>query len=302
MSKPYSGPWVIRTLLFVAGHIDRHIEKAFASHADCLVLDLEDAVPESKKEKARRLITSKVGDYRGRHIPVFVRVNSRESGMTLNDLESVACEEVDGFILPKIYRADDVIWFEVQLARKEKDLGLPAGHFDVIALMETPEAIQKAHEIAYASSRIIGLLFGHADFLVMMRGSKGSDARGILVPRYLVSMAARAAGIIPIDTFYPSVHDDEGLRNHISLAQVFGYEGMLLMSPSQIDIARERYTPSHGQVLEARNMLALKSKAESLERAIMEIDGVFISPPGVRDARKLIERFDAIEAFEAQRG
>lgn len=302
MTKPYPGPWILRTVLFTAGHIDRYIQKAFTSDADCIVLDLEDAVPESKKEFARNNIVEHAARHVDTKYPVMVRINSMESGITLLDLDRVACKEIGGFIYPKAYRADDVKAFAAQLTLKERVLGLDHGHFDIVVLMETPESILNALEIATASPRVIGLLFGSEDFLADMEGLHGPDGRSFLCPRHIISMAARAAGIAAIDTPYVQVRNDEGLRVHVSQARELGYEGMLVMTPRQIGIAREMYTPAEEKVEEAREMLRLAAEASAADRGIAVSGGVFVSPPTLKRAKNLLKRSDAITAFEEFRG
>ncbi len=302
MTKPYPGPWILRTVLFTAGHIDRYLQKAFTSDADCIVLDLEDAVPESKKGFARNNIVECATKHLNSKYPVMVRINPMESGLTLLDLDQVACKEIDGFVYPKAYLADDVKAFDAQLTLKEQVLGLEHGHFDIIVLMETPESILNAYEIATASPRVVGLLFGSEDFLADMEGSHGPGGRPILCPRHIISMAARAAGIAAIDTPYVQVHDDEGLRTHIAQAKELGYEGMLVMTPRQIDIAREMYTPAETKVEEAREMVKLAEEAVASDRGIAVSRGVFISPPTLKRHKNLLRRYNAIKAFEEFRG
>ncbi|MBN1429119.1 MAG: CoA ester lyase [Anaerolineae bacterium] len=302
MAKPYPGRWILRTLLFTAGHIDRYIEKAFATDADCIVLDLEDAVPESKKAFARDNIVEHAKRHRTTKYPILVRINPLESGMTLLDLDRVACQEIGGFVYPKAYCAADVEAFDSQLTLKEKTLGLEHGHFEIIVLMETPQAILKAFEIATASSRVIGLLFGSEDFLTDMEGFHGPDGRSMLCARHIVAMAARAAGIAAIDTPYVQVHDIDGLKVHIQQAKELGYEGMLVMTPRQIEVAREMYTPAKNEVEEAREMVKLAEEAAAADRGIAVSKGVFISPPTLKRQKRLLSRYEAIEAFEEYRG
>jgi citrate lyase subunit beta / citryl-CoA lyase len=302
MAKPYPGQWILRTLLFAGGHIDRHIEKAFTTDADCIVLDLEDAVPESKKAFARDNILEHASRHRASKYPIFVRVNPMESGMTLLDLDRVACQEIGGFVYPKAYCAADVKAFDAQLTLKEKTLGLTDGHFDIIALMETPQAILQAFEIATASSRVMGLLFGSEDFLTDMEGYHGPEGRSMLCARHIVAMAARAARIAAIDTPYVQVHDVEGLKVHIEQAKELGYEGMLVMTPRQIEVAREMYTPAENQVQEAREMVRLAEEATAADRGIAVSKGVFVSPPTLKRSKRLLRRHEAIEAFEEYRG
>lgn len=298
MREKFNGPLVLRTLLFTAGHNEKYINKAFTTDADCIVFDLEDAVPGSKKTLARvmikKILQSDIIDNR----PLFVRINPLDTGLTLLDLDETACGSLDGFIYPKAYNEDDIKVFAAQLALKEKHLGLKNGHFDIIVLMETPEAILNAKEIAFASPRVKGLLFGSEDFLADMEGSHGPGGRSLLAPRNIVSMAARAAGIIAIDTPYVHIQDEDGLHEHIQQAKELGYEGMLIMSPRQLSIAKAAYTPSSEDVLNARKIVKLAEEATRQDRGIARYNDIFISPPTLRQVIKILERHEKIIAFE----
>jgi citrate lyase subunit beta/citryl-CoA lyase len=181
---------------------------------------------------------------------------------------------------------------------KEKTLGLRDGYFDIVVIIETPLAVLRAYEIAVASPRVIGLLFGCEDYLTDMLGTHGPEGRSLLCPRHIVAMASRAAGIVPIDTPYVQVHDDEGLKKHITQANELGYDGMLVMSPRQIDIAKVMYTPSEETVREAQEMVELAAEAASENRGIAVSKGIFISPPTLKRAEKILKKQAAIKAFE----
>jgi citrate lyase subunit beta/citryl-CoA lyase len=285
-------------MLFTAGHNEKYISKAFSTQADCIVFDLEDAVPEGHKVKARTMIREVLKSDHKNKRPLFVRINPLESGHTLVDLDEVACSAINGFIYPKAYNADDIIVFDAQLSLKEKHLGLENGYFDIIVLMETPESILNALEIAKASKRVKGLLFGSEDYLADMGGSHGTGGRSLVCPRNIVSMAAKAAGIIAIDTPYVHVGNEEGLREHIIQARELGYDGMLIMSPRQIEMATQLYTPSPEEVKNARKMVELAEEAVKANRGIAMFDNVFISPPTLRQVKSLLNRYDQIEQFK----
>ncbi len=298
MAKRYDTPWILRTLLFTPGHNEKLIQKALQSNADCVVLDLEDAVPENSKQKAREVIRKILTNINNKNQTIMVRINPLESGLTLLDLDEVACHNLDGIIFPKAYCADDLKAFDAQLSLKEKTLGLKAGHFDIIILMETPRSILNAYEMAAASPRVIGLLYGCEDFLTDMEGSHGPGGRSLSVPRHLIAMAARAAGVIPIDTPYVKIKDEKGFEDHIIQGKELGFEGILVMTPRQIDIANRLYTPSNEDVKQARHIITLASEASEESKGIAVSGNVFISPPTLKRAQKILNRMNAINDFE----
>ncbi len=289
--------WLFRSVLFTAGHNARYIQKAIASVADCIVLDLEDAVPSASKPDARRLVRETL-EQRDTHVrPVFVRINPFDSGLHLLDLEGVACGGLTGFVYPKCYGPEDIKAFDVMLRMKEEMLGLPADHFAIIVLMETPQAVWYSYAIATASPRVVGLLFGCEDFIADMEGRHDSEQLSLLVPRHLVAMGARAAHVVPIDTPYVQVKDDEGLVRHITRAKDLGYEGMLVMTPRQISIANEYYGPSVTELQEAQEMVRSADEAARDGRGIAVVRDQFVSPPTLKGARKVLARRDAIADF-----
>jgi citrate lyase subunit beta/citryl-CoA lyase len=297
MSKKYPGPWIMRTMLFTSGASQKYITKAFETAADCIVLDLEDAVPESEKQTARVMTRDTLGSSLLDKRPVFVRINPMETGHTLIDLEAVACEQLSGFVYPKAYSAKDVEAFSAQLALMEMKLGLPRGHFEVVVLIETPQAVLSAFEIARSSSRVIGLLYGCEDYLTDMRGSHGPAGRSLLVPRHLVAMAARGVGILPIDTPFVKVHDAHGLEEHMQQAKELGFEGMLAMSPRQIEVARMNFSVTAAEREWAQQ---IRDAAAETGRGISVRQDLFVSPPTLRRAKNMLERWDHILKFEKE--
>jgi len=294
----YKGKFVARTLLFTAGHNWHYLEKAFASDADVIVLDLEDAVPASKKREARLTIKKVLASHLPDKRPLFVRINPMETGDTLRDLDEVADARLFGFVYPKTNNGRDIEIFDAQLTLKEKNLGLESGHFKVIALLETPESVLNAFEIAKASKRVVALLFGSEDFLAEIEGEHGIEGRSIQTPRHMISMAARAAGVVPIDTPYVKIGDVEGLVRHVQQAKELGFEGMLVMTPKEIELVKNRYTPSDLEVQKAKDIISLAEETNLADRGISVKQGLFISPPTVSRARKLLKRMEKIETFE----
>jgi citrate lyase subunit beta/citryl-CoA lyase len=155
--------------------------------------------------------------------------------------------------------------------------------------------------MATASKRVIGLLYGCEDYLTDMEGFHGPEGRSLLAPRHLISMAARAAGIVPVDTPFVQVKDEAGFEKHITQGRELGFEGILVMTPRQIEIARRMYTPSDEEVKEARHIVTLASQASEDSRGIALAGNVFISPPTLKRAQKILRRLDAVNGFESFR-
>lgn len=299
MTKPYEGKWVIRTFLFVPGHINEMMVKAAGTDADCVALCLEDAVPYLEKPNARKKIREVLESGIYRKKTVFVRINPIDTGLTLKDLEGVACKELNGFVYPMAYTPDDIKSFDAQLSLVENQLNLPTGHFSIIVLIETPLAVLNAYKIAKASTRVVGLLFGCEDYMAEMESRYSKEEMSLFTPRSLVAMAARAAKIVPIDTPYVKVYDLEGLKRFATLGRDLGMSGMLVMTPRQIETVRECYTPSKEDIAYAADVVRIADKVEKEGKGIAMINNKFISPPTLKHAQKLLEHVEAIQNLES---
>ena len=298
MKVKHTGKLIHRTVLFTAGHNEKYLKKTFSTDADAIVFDLEDAVPYNKKDEARKILKEFLSKPLPDNRPIYIRINPLNSGYTLLDLDATICPNINGFLYPMTNSAQDVIIFAAQLSLKEKQLNLPNGYFDIITVIETPAGVLNIQEIAKSSKRVIGLLFGSEDFLAEQEGNHGENSEGINVPRHLISMAARAVNIMAIDTPYVNVGDFEGLKKHIKKAKNLGYNGMVVMSPRELPIIKELYTPSNTEVEYANKIVRLSEEAVKGNRGIVISDGVFVSPPTLKASTKTISRVNAIKEYE----
>ena len=298
MKTKYSGKLVHRTVLFTAGHNKKYLEKTFSTNADAIVFDLEDAVPYDKKEEARNILKEFLSKDLPDNRSIYIRINPLHTGYTLLDLDATICPNINGFLYPMTNSAQDIIIFDAQLRLKEKQLNLPKGYFDIIAVIETPSGVLNIQEIATSSKRIVGLLFGSEDFLAEQEGNHGKDSEGINVPRHLISMAAKAANIMAIDTPFVNVGDFEGLKRHIEKGKNLGFNGMVVMSPRELPIINELYTPNKQEVDRAKKIIQLSEDAAKENRGIAISDGIFVSPPTLKAANKTINRLNSIIEYE----
>ena len=282
-------------MMFVPGHREKLIQSATRSVADALILDLEDSVkPEPNKQVARDMIQKYMdsGSFKG--YEVFIRVNDRESGHLLKDVLQLSIEGVTGFMYPKAVTGKDIYFFDKLLETVEAEKGYAKGTFRIVPLIETAAAVLNAQDICQASGRVIALAFGCEDFISDLEGVHDHDGVSLSTPRALIAMAARANGVIPIDTVHINVHDLEHLEKNITLARLLGFEGMLILHPKEIELAHRYFSPSEKEVDDAREMLRLSEEASKENIGVAVVNGKFIGPPMVVAAKKLLKKHDAI--------
>lgn len=282
--------------MFVPGHNEKLLISANKSEADVLLLDIEDSVqPFSNKELAREKIVEKLQYGFFKNHLVIPRVNDRESGHLLKDVQALTIEGVDGFMYPKSYTGKDIFFFDKLLETIEYEKDLPIGSFKIIPLIETSAAVLNAQEIIQASDRVIGIAFGCEDFITDLEGIHDNDERSIFSPRAMIAMAARANGVIPIDTVHIKVHDLEDLEKNLKIARELGFEGMLVLHPKEIDLVHKYFSPSKEDINEAKEMLRLKEIAEKDNKGVAILNGKFIGPPMVSAAKKTLHKAKLIQ-------
>lgn len=286
-------------MMFVPGHNERLLISASRSFADALILDIEDSVrPVSNKQIARDMIKKKVTSGLFKNFRVFPRINDRESGHLLKDVYSLTIKEITGFVYPKAKRGEDIYFFDKLLETIEYEKGMPIGAFKIVPLIETAAAVLNAQDICLASNRVIAIAYGCEDFIADLEGIHDREGKSLLVPRAMIAMAARATGVIPIDTVHISIHDLDDLEENVKLAKILGFEGMLILHPKELEIAHKYFSPNEKEVEDARVMLQLFEEAEKMDKGVAVLNGKFIGPPMVIAAKKTLEKAKLIKQKE----
>lgn len=287
----------LRTLLSIPGNRQNMIEKARALPADVLVLDLEDSVPLAEKAKARAMVRNSIAGLAGKGQMVFVRINSLASGYGRQDLEAVIVEGIDGISLPKPGSSDEVRQAVAIVERLEDERGIKQGHIKLIPWIETAKGLLSAFDIASASPRVVGISLGAEDFTLDTGIRRSEEGDELLLPRFMMAIAAKAADIIAIDTPYNDFTDEEGLLREARLARSLGFEGKFVIHPSQIEPVNQVFRPSEEEVAQAKRIDEAFKAAEAQGFASTSVDGKMIDIPQAQRARKLLE----IAHFIAQR-
>lgn len=285
----------LRSLLFVPGHRGTWVEKAVASGADGLILDLEDSVPtdlkaEGRAEVARSVIRLRESDSR---VGVYVRLNALDTGMAGDDIEAVAIPGLDGFVLPKTFGPDDIVRFDALVTLFEARNGVAAGTLEFICALETAEAYAACEEIAVASPRVATLFAGTARDADVSRSIGFQFTPGGQETLYLRSralLAARSRGLeFPLVGVWQDLADPEGARNFSVQNRELGFRGQVLIHPSHVKIANEVFSPSKFEVDFYAGMIAAFEQAETRGAAAVRYEGMHIDYAHVKTAREVLE-------------
>ncbi|MDQ4002303.1 MAG: CoA ester lyase [Actinomycetota bacterium] len=266
---------LFRSYLYAPGNDPRKIEKALASEADAVVLDLEDAVAPNRKEEARESVSEVLRSRPAK--PVFVRVNAPGSALAEEDIEAISGPHLSGLRLPKTESAEAVRG----VAERLETLGCEAG---IQCLIESALGLELAPEISRSHERVVGISLGEADLAADL-GVR--DEAGLLYARSRVVATARAAGLPgPVQSVYTNVRNTDGLRQSTEAGKKLGFLGRSAIHPAQIPAINEVFTPTEEEVAEAEGLLArLEESAGKGTGAFVLEDGRFVDKAVVESAR-----------------
>ncbi len=259
-----------RSILFVPGDRAERLEKARASGADMVVIDLEDAVLPDRKVAARDTIHDALAGLTEPRF--FVRVNSLDTAWHADDVRALASlPGVAGIMLPKAERAAD-------FAAMHEASGKP-----LHALVETVAAILNLADLVTAPG-LVRLSFGTVDF----QADAGIDGDGVEIDpvRTQIVLHSRNAGLAaPVDGVSTNLADDVALARDTDHARRFGFGGKLCVHPRQVGIVNAAFLPSDADIDWATRVIAAIDGAFGA----VAVDGKLIDKPVVARARRLLE-------------
>lgn len=291
----------LRSAMFVPGYTRKFLDKATGFRSDAILLDLEDSVPLPYKADARTFVREYL-DADKFPQQTFIRVNDIDSGMLTKDLEATLHENTDGFMFTKVRDENDIIYFDKLLSQYEHDLGFETGKFKMLPLIEMGSAILRAHQIAMASERMIGLAFGGEDYLTDLDGLHKEHGTSLIVPRSLIVIASRSAHIDVLDTPYLDIRNGSGFRKEVEQARELGFSGQLVLHPTQIEVANEIFSPSDEEINEAGRIVAAIEESSEKGQGTTLLDGKLVGPPMLKRARKVLAKAERIRLAEEKHG
>jgi citrate lyase subunit beta/citryl-CoA lyase len=286
--------------MYVPVNVEKYVDKAHARGADCLQLDLEDSVPASEKDAARKLVPAAAKRVRRGGGDVVVRINSPYE-VTVKDLDASICQDVDGIAITKVQSAEHVKRIDDYISDLESKRGLRAGHTRLIAMIETPGAFFQMPAIAQSSARLAAMNIGGEDF-ALENGMEPTEET-LLMPKQQMIFAARSGGLMPLG-FIASVAafgDWDAFGAMVRRSRQFGFMGAGCIHPGQVPIVNREYSPSAEEAAIARRVIEENAKAEAAGRASFAIDGKMIDVPVDLRAKLYLEWADRVAARDAEK-
>jgi citrate lyase subunit beta/citryl-CoA lyase len=286
----------MRSFLFVPADGGKKLDKAMASGADAVIIDLEDSIAPQAKAAARKsaaAFLTEVGKS-AEHPHLLVRVNGIATGLIDEDLDAVAGARPDAIMLPKAEGGASIIHVDAKLTACEAIAGLPDGSIKILAIAtETAPALFLAGTYAGASSRLEGLTWGAEDLSADLGAETNRDGDGQFLDPYRMARAlclagAAAARVPAFDTVTPDFRNADLLRREAEEARRDGFQGKIAIHPAQVPIINEVFTPTPAAVAQARAIVAAFDANPG--KGAVAIEGVMYDRPHLARASRVLAR------------
>lgn len=278
----------MRSKLFVPGARPELYAKALAGDADALSFDLEDSVPQERKDEARRAVAGFLHSDALRACAklIIVRTNAPGTACFDADIEVAACTEVGLVNLPKIESAKAVQAVAERMQRIEAANGVrhPPG---LLVNIETPRALRNAAAIAGAHPRVAGLQLGLADLFEPL-GIDRSDAANVHAVLFAVRMAAAEAGVFVLDGAFAAIDDAPAFEAEARMARRLGFTGKSCIHPRQVPLANRIFMPTQQERAAAERIVAAASAAANAGRGAFVVDGRMVDLPFLKRAQAIV--------------
>ena len=274
---------LFRTYLYVPGSKPDVVEKAFNSDADCIVIDLEDAVHPDKKVDARNFVAEFIAA--GATKPFLVRINNLESKWGKADLEAIALPGLAGIRIPKVESVDTVKQAADILNKAKSDA-------QIHLLIESAKGVGQLSALASSDPRVAAISLGEADLLSDLRAT---NDEALKFCRNALIVAARAAGLKqPSQSVYANTKDLVGLRESTVHAKETGFFGRSVIHPNQIDTVNEVFTPTQQEYEKALEILSVFEQIQKSGESVMALpNGEMIDPANIYHAQFMVKLFES---------
>jgi citrate lyase subunit beta / citryl-CoA lyase len=291
-----------RSLLAVPATRRKMVEKALASEADAVFLDLEDAVAPGSKAAARGDVASALKELNWRGRPTLFRANALDTPYFYGDLIEVvedAGDSLDAILIPKVNRPEDLYAVSTLLSQLEQAMDLDRDRIKLEAQIETAEGLANVDSIARATDRLTALHFGPGDFAASVGMPQTSigvmDEWDEVYPGHRfhyamqrIVVAARGAGLRALDGPVADYRDEEGLRRSCLIARSLGFDGKWCIHPAQIGIVNEVFSPTEREVEWAKKVVAAYEEANAAGSGSVSVDGQMVDAASIKLARNTL--------------
>ncbi|MGA2056368.1 MAG: CoA ester lyase [Bradyrhizobium sp.] len=288
-------PHLCRSWLFLEGANEGVLGRAPESGADVLIQELEDFTPPALRPAARALAPDLYASWRSAGAMVAVRVNPLDQD-GMDDLAAVMRGAPDIVALPKVAEPHHVTRLDEAVTRFERDYGIPQGSTALLPNIEFARGLVQTVAIAKASRRTTACLIASEDMAADLGAERGSDGLELAYCRQRFLVECVAADVVAVDCPY-TFSDTDGLAREARWARRLGYVAKSLVDPAHAGIINGIFSPDEDELSRASRLVAAFDTARAAGQARVELDGALVELPAYHNARRLLARGKALQAF-----
>jgi citrate lyase subunit beta / citryl-CoA lyase len=275
-----------RSRLYLPGNEPKYFINAGLHKPDGIILDLEDSVSHTQKDAAQLLVRNALRSVDFYGCERMVRINQLPKG--LDDLKFIVPHNVNVILIPKCESAQQVKQVEKEVQKIKTQFKIKSDIY-YMPIIESAQGVIKAYEIASASKNNCALAIGLEDYTADIGTQRTDEGKESFLARSMVVIAARAAGIQPIDTVYSDVTNMDELRESVIEAKSLGFEGKGCIHPRQVKVVHEAFAPTEKEIEKAKKIVLAFEEAEKKGLGVVSIGSKMIDAPVVKRAQKTIE-------------
>jgi citrate lyase subunit beta/citryl-CoA lyase len=190
-------------------------------------------------------------------------------------------------LVPKCENAETLRAVDEKIKEIKKREGQPQTVF-LMPIIESAGGVERAYEIATATKNVVALAIGLEDYTADLGVQRTKEGKESLYARNRIVVAAKAAGIQPIDSVFSDVGDMEGLLSNVLSSKAMGFEGMGCIHPRQIAVIREGFSPDSDEIEKAKRIVLAYRDALDKGLGVVALGSKMIDPPVVARAEKSI--------------
>ena len=272
--------------LYLPGNTPGLMINAGLHSADGIILDLEDSVAPEKKDEARILVRNALRQINFYGAERMVRINQGVRG--LEDLHSIIPHNVNLVLLPKCESADYIKQVEEEIAGIKKKFNLKNQVF-LMPIIESALGIENSFNIAKGSENIVAIAIGLEDYTADLNVSRTVEGNESFYARTRLVVAAKAAGIQPIDSVFSDVADMEALKQTVEISKSLGFEGMGCIHPRQIAVIKQGFAPDRTELEKSKKIVLAFETAKFKGLGVVALGSKMLDPPVVARAQKIID-------------
>jgi citrate lyase subunit beta/citryl-CoA lyase len=253
--------------------------------AEGVILDFEDSVAPVKKDESRFLVRNALRQVNFFGAERMVRINQGSRG--LEDLSFVIPHNVNLVIIPKCESAEYVRTVNNEIESLRKRFNLQNNVF-LMPVIESALGVENSYEIAGACPEVVAIAIGLEDYTADLGVARSAEGIESLYARTRLIVAARAAGIQPIDSVFSDVGDMEALRENVKASKALGFEGMGCIHPRQVPVIRQGFAPEASEIEKSMKIVTAYETARKKGLGVVALGTKMIDAPVVARAMKTL--------------